>query len=164
MKDWTKFVKRIVIESSIEEVYRSWATQSSIETWFLEKANFRNENQDRTSNELFQKGDNFKWKWNNWDTIFEGKILEANGEDLLSFTFGAGGLVHIQLKELGKATELCLTQEEIPTDDDNKMDQFVGCSNGWTFWLTNLKAFLEHGITLHATNLNQDETKNLVNS
>jgi hypothetical protein len=27
----------------------------------------------------------------------------------------------------------------------------VGCSNGWTFWLANLKAYLEHGILLHET-------------
>jgi len=34
----------------------------------------------------------------------------------------------------------------------------------WTFWLTNLKAYLEHNITLHAKGLNQDETMDLVNS
>jgi hypothetical protein len=40
----------------------------------------------------------------------------------------------------------------------------VGCATGWTFWLANLKAWLEHGITLHATGLSQADTTNLVNS
>jgi len=28
-----------------------------------------------------------------------------------------------------------------------------GCSNGWTFWLANLKAYLEHGILLNETEI-----------
>jgi hypothetical protein len=44
------------------------------------------------------------------------------------------------------------------------MEIFVGCITGWTFWLTNLKAYLEHNITLHAKGLKQDETMDLVNS
>jgi hypothetical protein len=42
--------------------------------------------------------------------------------------------------------------------------KLVGCSTGWTFWLTNLIAYLEHDITLHAKGLKQYETKDLVNS
>lgn len=164
MENWNSFTKRILINKSLESVYRSWATKKQIESWFLEKAEFSSENNQRQPDELVQKGDNFIWKWNNWDFAEEGQILEANGKDKISFTFGKGGIVTIKLKEINDATEVILTQDDIPTDEKSKMDIFVGCNTGWTFWLTNLKAYLEYNITLHAKGIKQDETRNLVNS
>jgi uncharacterized protein YndB with AHSA1/START domain len=153
-----------MINSPMAKVYQCWATKAKMETWFLETADYRAGDRDRKSDELIQKGDHFTWKWNNWDIIEKGQILEANGKDFISFTFGSGGVVHVNLEERDKGTELSLTQDEIPTDENSKMDIFVGCITGWTFWLTNLKAYLEFGITLHAKGLQEDETKDLVNS
>ena len=164
MKNWNTFVKRIIINKPLETLYRSWATQSEIETWFLEKAFFKSGKNLRKPTEFVQKGDGFSWKWNNWDFTEEGNILEANGKDLISFTFGSGGNVEIKLNAVEDSTEVILTQKEIPTDEESKMNIYVGCNTGWTFWLTNLKADLEHGITLHAKGLEQDQTHNLVNS
>lgn len=48
--------------------------------------------------------------------------------------------------------------------EENVRKIYVDCITGWTFWLTNLKAWLEHGITLHARGLAPEETENLVNS
>jgi len=164
MKTWNTFTKRIRVNKPLGSVYRSWATKGQIETWFLEKADYFFGNKQRPANELFQKGDNFLWKWNNWDFEEKGQVLEANGVDLISFTFGSGGIVTIKLKENSDSTEIELTQKDIPTDENSKMDIFVGCITGWTFWLTNLKAYLEYDITLHEKGLNQNETLNLVNS
>jgi hypothetical protein len=55
------------------------------------------------------------------------------------------------LEDHGKAVLLTLRQFEIPTDEENKLNIHHGCSNGWTFWLANLKAYLEHGILLNET-------------
>jgi len=116
--------------------------------------------------ELVQKGDLFSWKWYNRDFTEKGEVLEANSRDTISFTFGAGGNVSVTLKpaDADGLTEVILKQYDIPTDDKSKMDIYVGCSTGRTFWLTNLKAYLEHGITLHAKGLTQKEMNNLVNS
>jgi len=46
-----------------------------------------------------------------------------------------------------------LSQSEIPQDEKSKLEIFYGCSNGWTFWLANLKAYLEHGILLNETKI-----------
>jgi uncharacterized protein YndB with AHSA1/START domain len=163
--DWTTFKKRIFIQKPLNDIYKSWSTKSQIEQWFLEKANYYDKSgKARKPNEPVQKGGRFVWKWNNWNFEEEGQILNANGSDKLSFTFGAGGDVHIQLNERNGATEVILTQDNIPTDDKSKKEFFVGCSTGWTFWLANLKAWLEHGITLHVKGLSQDETTDLVNS
>lgn len=164
MKKWNSFKKRIVVNKPIEDVYRCWSTKSKIETWFLEKADFKSSTGYRGPDQLVQKGDTFDWKWNNWDFIEKGEILEANGKDSITFTFGSGGYVHIRLKQIDSNTEVTLIQDEKPTDEKSKMDIFVGCITGWTFWLTNLKAYLENDITLHSKGLKQEETTDLVNS
>lgn len=164
MKKWNTFKKRILVNKPIEDVYSCWSTKLQIETWFLEKADFQSNNEQRKPDELVQKGDKFDWKWNNWDFTEKGKILEANGKDSISFTFGSGGNVHISLKTIDSSTEITLIQDEIPTDEKSKMDIFVGCITGSTFWLTNLKAYLEYGITLHSKGLKQEDTTDLVNS
>lgn len=162
---WTNFRKRIFINKPIQEVYNAWAIPKNLTTWFLEKAEyFDSKNSLRSPDDFIQAGDRQSWKWHNWETIEKGNVLEANGTDKISFTFGSGGNVHLSFKSIENSTEVELVQDEIPTDDESKMNLFVGCSNGWTFWLTNLKAWLEHGITLHVKRLKQDEVVDLVNS
>jgi len=55
------------------------------------------------------------------------------------------------LEEKDNQVHVDLAQYDIPTDDATKFKIHCGCSNGWTFWLANLKAYLEHGILLHET-------------
>lgn len=163
--DWSSFRKRILISKPIETVYATWATSASIEQWFLEKAGYQDENgNSRKPEEFVQAGDSFSWKWNNWNFNENGKILDANNKDKLSFTFGAAGNVHVSLRKSEYGTEVTLIQDNIPTDEKSKKDIYTGCATGWTFWLANLKAWLEHGITLHAKGLPQEETTDLVNS
>ncbi|TVZ57187.1 uncharacterized protein YndB with AHSA1/START domain [Lutibacter sp. Hel_I_33_5] len=164
MQDWTKFIKRISINKPVEDVFKCWATKAGIEKWLLEKADYSDGLKTRNLNELIQKGDTFIWKWYNWKSTESGEILTTNHKDVLSFSFGSAGNVHVQLNEAQNCTEVVLTQDNIPTDDKSKMEFYVGCSTGWTFWLANLKAYLEHNITLNEKGLNQDKTKDLVNS
>ena len=163
--DWTQFTKRIRINKPMETVYAAWAKPGQLTQWFLEEAEYTDPNDGKRSpDDLIQKGDHHRWKWHNWDLHEEGLVLEANSKDHLSFTFGQGGNVHIHLKEVNGGTEVELVQDKIPIDEASKMSYYVGCSTGWTFWLANLKAWLEHGIKLNATGLKQEETANLVNS
>lgn len=164
MKNWNTFSMRILIDQTIEAVFECWATQEKIEKWFLEKASYYYGGEKRKPDELVQKGDTFNWKWNNWNFTEKGEILDTNGKNSISFTFGSGGKVNVELSEIDGMTEVQLTQSDIPTDEKSKLEIYVGCSTAWTFWLTNLKAFLEYGITLNAKGLKQEETKNLVNS
>ena len=59
--------------------------------------------------------------------------------------------VSVSLEVKDGAILLTLKEYEIPTDEKSKMDIYNGCSNGWTFWLANLKAYIEHGILLNET-------------
>jgi len=80
-------------------------------------------------------------------------VTRANGRDELEFSFAGVSHVRLNLEAGKKAVLLNLHQYGIPTDDESKLNLHYGCSNGWTFWLANLKAYLEYGVLLHETDL-----------
>jgi len=86
--------------------------------------------------------------WHNWPDAENGKVTNANGVDLYELTF-ADSVVTIKLSRDRDMTLCSLTQHHIPEDDKSKMRTYWGCGTGWTFWMTNLKAYLEHNILLH---------------
>ncbi len=144
------FTKKIYIKTTVEELYTLWATKSGIESWFLRSAEYTSaEGKNRDAKEFIQNGDQYVWKWHNWNGQEAGKILAANGTDYLEFSFAEVSKVSITFENKGDAALLTLKQFEIPTDEETKMNVYNGCSCGWTFWLANLKAYLEHGILLN---------------
>ncbi|TVZ60301.1 uncharacterized protein YndB with AHSA1/START domain [Flavobacteriaceae bacterium MAR_2010_105] len=156
---WSSFEKQIYIHTSVEKLYPLWATTSGITSWFLSKAVYTSKNNtQRTKNEFIQPEDSYSWFWHNWDGQEDGKIIQANGMDFLQLTFG-NSILDITLKPMGKVTLVVLNQHDIPTDEDSKLKIFYGCSNGWTFWLTNLKAYVEYGILLNETEINLKESE-----
>lgn len=153
--DWSSFTRKIFIQSKISTVYEAWAQAELIAKWFLRKAAYiKAENKITAPDENFQEGDHYEWYWHNWEKPQKGIISKAQENHLLSFDFGGAGIVEVSLEEKDSGTMLTLTQSGIPTDDDSKKNFYFGCSHAWTFWLTNLKAYLEHGITLHETSAN----------
>ncbi|MEX0314319.1 MAG: SRPBCC domain-containing protein [Allomuricauda sp.] len=145
------FTKKIYIKASREKLYWCWGTSAGITSWFLSHADYISESGTKRSNEEnIQAGDSYTWRWHNWDGTESGKVLKANGTDFLEISF-ADSKVSVALEEHEKATLVVLKQFDIPTDDQSKLNIHHGCSNGWTFWLANLKAHLEHGILLNET-------------
>ncbi|MFC4720874.1 SRPBCC domain-containing protein [Geojedonia litorea] len=156
---WSRFEKQIYIHTSVEKLYQLWATKSGITSWFLSKAVYiSKDGTERDAHDYIQAGDSYSWFWHNWDGQEDGKIIQANGKDFLQLTFG-NSILDITLKALGNVTLVILNQHDIPEDEDSKLKIFYGCSNGWTFWLTNLKAYVEHGILLNETEINLKENK-----
>lgn len=158
-----QFIKKIYIKAPLKKLYWCWATEDGLTSWFLREAKFNRENFTMAYGEYMKPDDTFVWKWHNWDGQEEGQVVQANGTDFIQFTF-AEGLVDVSLEEVNNKTLLTLKQHEIPTDEESKLKYHVGCSNGWTFWLTNLKAYLEYGILLNETeqNLTTDELSDWV--
>ncbi|NAY93300.1 hypothetical protein GTQ34_15420 [Muricauda sp. JGD-17] len=144
-----EFTKKIYIKAPMEKLYWCWATSEGISSWFLKKAEYQKvDGTKRNASEKIQKGDLYVWEWHNWDGQATGEVLEANGTDNLVITF-EGNNVSVSLENHESAVLLTLRQYNIPTDDESKLNVHYGCSNGWTFWLANLKAYLEHGILLN---------------
>ncbi len=144
------FTKKIYIKAPVKKLYWCWATIEGITSWFLSEAIYENkEDNQRSADEFIEPGDRYIWRWHNWDGQEDGEVMVANGRDEVEFTFAGKSKVHVQLNEEEGATLVVLRQYHIPTDEESKLHIHVGCSNGWTFWLANLKAYLEYGILLH---------------
>lgn len=150
---WNSFTKKIHIKSSLEKLYWCWATEKGICSWFLKKAEYKQGGKIITSQEFIKANDSYTWMWHNWDGKEEGKILEVKENEFIRFSFAGSCEVLVRFEQKGPVVLVSLSQTEIPQDEKSKLEIFYGCSNGWTFWLANLKAYLEHGILLNETDI-----------
>jgi uncharacterized protein YndB with AHSA1/START domain len=139
---------RIPIRASRKSVFDCWNTQKGIESWFLREARYTSSNgSSREGTEVIEPGDQYVWRWHGHaDEVEEkGSILSLIPNEMIRFSFGKAGDVTVRLLEHEDLILAELTQENIPLDDDSKTRFHVGCSNGWTFYLANLKSILEGG-------------------
>lgn len=153
--DWSKFVQKIYIKAPMQAVYNAWTTRAGLESWFLRIAEFKTpDGTIREDGSPVQAGDTYSWLWHGHpDTTAEyGTVTEANGKDRFRFIFGKAGVVTIQLTDHGGLTEMLLTQDQIPTDEESKANYHVGCSTGWAFYEGNIKSILEGGLDLRNKN------------
>ncbi len=142
--DWSTFTAKTYIHARPEKIYNAWLTAAEMENWFLKACRFGS----RSRNELAQGGDDYIWTWHTKDDYTDkGKIIEAQDPNYLKFTFGPATCA-VSITEEKGATLVKVVQENIPTDEKSKVMWNVGCQSGWTYFLTVLKAYLEHGIDL----------------
>jgi uncharacterized protein YndB with AHSA1/START domain len=150
--NWERFTKKLVIQAPPSTIYQHWAQAILVEKWFLRNCNYITyQGQKRPKNESTLAGDSYIWEWYNWDGQEKGQVINSDPNRLLVFSF-SGAEVEVSLDKLTSGTLVSLTQSKIPIDDENKFNVFYGCGTAWSFWLTNLKAFIEHGIVLHDKN------------
>jgi hypothetical protein len=148
---WTSFKVTGDYNTDIRSLYEAWATTAGLEKWFLRRANFYTvPRRTREPEEFILKEDTYDWYWHGYndDTFEKGVILEANGTDLVKFTFSGGSVVTISLYSRNGVSIVELVQENIPEESDPSKNLFVQCQIGWTFYLANLKSILEGGIDL----------------
>jgi hypothetical protein len=162
--DWSTFTTRIAVDSDIPTQYKAWATRNGIEHWFLKFSEYkRPDGTLRAADEEVQSGDTYTWRWHGWpDEVEEkGTILDCNGKDFFKFTFGEAGICSVTIRKEQGYTMIELVQTDIPTDDHGKHYWHLGCKNGWSFYLVNLKSLFEGGIDLRNKDLS---LKNVVNA
>ena len=147
--DWTSFTKRIAVKSSIGEIYSAWTVAAKLETWFLERVIFKVGN-DASAQPIqsAQSDIHYEWYWYLDPSPMRGQILHANGTDFIQFTFEGSSLVDVKLSSLDEYVIIELRHHNIPQDDHSKQHIRLGCSNGWAFYLHNLKSVYEGGIDL----------------
>ncbi len=151
--NWDSFTKKIHIHTPIDRLYDSWSTEQGICSWFLSGAEFIRNGERIANDQLIKVNDEYTWFWHNWDGKECGKILDTKHNEYVKFSFAGACEVLVTLEQKEDAVLLSLTQSKIPQDEKSKLEIFYGCSNGWTFWLANLKAFMEHGILLNETKI-----------
>lgn len=152
--DWTSFTQRITINATIRSIYDAWVKPANLESWFLSSALFTTPDRlPREQNSRIKAGDTYRWTWHGYpESIIEtGTVLEANGHNLLRFTFNDDCIVNVSIKAEDGEKVVELTQNNIP--DDEQLRIYLDCSKGWLFYLVNLKSMLEGGIDLRNKNI-----------
>lgn len=152
-RDWSKFTKRINVDSNMRAIYNAWAVPAEIERWFLASAEYQTtEKKRRPKTERVRSGDTYEWKWHGFPngSAETGTILEANGHDKLSFTFADECIVEVTIASENGEKIVQLVQKQIPPEENLRL--YIGCGEGWTFYLANLKSILEGGIDLRNKN------------
>ena len=111
--------------------------------------------------------DRYHFRWWGWPDDMEefGEILQANGLNHFEFTFTANEMndmkVQVRLSKEAEFVRVTLHQYDIPVTEKGKCYFHLGCTKGWTFYLSNLKSILEGGLDLR----NKDENvKRVINS
>lgn len=153
--DWSQFVLKINIDADVADIFNAWTIPSQLEKWFLRSAKFWHNDEELISSARVQDGDTYHWLWHGHpDTSFEkGKIRHTDGVSAIAFDFSGGAFVTVEIADVGGECICMLTQEGIPTDEHGMVNYNLGCQIGWTFYLTNLKSYLEGGIDLRNKNM-----------
>jgi len=166
--DWSQFTLSIPVQSSMALVYDAFATQKGMETWFLRHCGFQSTaGEIRGDSVPASVTDRYHFRWWGWPDDMEefGEILQANGLNHFEFTFTANEMndmkVEVRLSEEAEFVRVTLHQYDIPVTEKGKCYFHLGCTKGWTFYLSNLKSILEGGLDLR----NKDENvKRVINS
>lgn len=147
--NWTSFTKKIAVKSDLSTIYDAWTNAGELEKWFLEKVHFYYTDQtpfDRNSNAV---GDLlYDWYWYLYEEPMKGKIIHVNEKDLIQFTFEGTCQVDVSLQQKDEYVIITLHHHHIPLDNYSRQFIRLGCSNGWTFYLANLKSVYEGGLDL----------------
>lgn len=161
--DWTRFLVRIDVKASKEQLYQAWSTRNGLENWFLRECLiYKPSGEMRDVNEPIQEGDRYLWRWHGHpdESTEEGVFLVSNGIDEIQFQFGQAGRCTVRITEAGGVFLVDLVQDQIPPTEKAKVQFHVGCRTGWIFYLTNLKSFYEGGIDLRNKNPNLQQMLN----
>ncbi|MDX9856548.1 MAG: SRPBCC domain-containing protein [candidate division Zixibacteria bacterium] len=151
--DWTRFVLRIEIAAPAQRVFRAWTHAADLSAWFAEKAESEPEKGGRLYLE-FIGGDKA-----------DLRFVQLRKPGLVSFTFGpAVDLVTVRIKSIKNGCICELEQTGMKTGPKDRVHTHMGCKTGWVFFLTSLKAYLEHGIDLRSHNPRRTYNQSYVNS
>lgn len=140
----------IWITGDASRVRDAWCSSEEIQKWFLARA----ENRDALgaiTDEAKREG-RFEWEWIEGSTD-RGTYLRVEN-DLLEFGwYEDGGRVLVTWEQDGGEVMVKLRQEMHEGDLEKRAMIQHGCHLGWTFFLTNLKAWIEAGIDLREKNM-----------
>lgn len=151
--DWSQFTVKIDLKASSSKVFQAWTDERKIVKWFVEKANIEP-----------KKNGRLYLEWLTGDKS-DDKIIAIRKDSLFHFPFGAGGEeVKVKIRKITGGSVCEIHQFNMKTGPMDKVNWHMGCRAGWTFFLTNLKAYLEHGLDLRSRNPKMSYKQGYVNS
>ncbi|WP_353778649.1 SRPBCC domain-containing protein [Winogradskyella sp. 3972H.M.0a.05] len=146
----SEFSHKILLHTTIKDVYQCVATAQGLESWFLGNVKFSSQNEQLSATEVPSSGTAYLWKWQK-DFQIEGEIIASENDSYFEFTFGKDFTVLFSLErhESG-STILHLHQKNLNPTAENEFS-FINCCVCWVFFLTNLKSVIEQNVDLRET-------------
>lgn len=149
--DWSKFEINYYYPLSVEKLFTAWTTASGLKSFFIEQIKIVGQDKYlRAEQEQIQNQDKYSWIWRH-NYSLEGVFKEVVQNQRIEFSFGSMN-VALEFQQLSDSTLLRLLQTDIPLTDEAKSTSHMNCRICWTFFLTNLKSVLCHGVDLRDQN------------
>ncbi len=151
--DWTFFKRRVYVNnSSKKELFRMWATPKGITEWFIEIADYVNQDgKKRKPGEVVSAKDKYFWTFHKGSKI-EGEVLEVEEDSLFKFTFGKKDIdseeeviVTVTFYEEGDRVWFNVLQANMSDSKFGRVNYHISCNMGWVFHINNLKSIIENG-------------------
>jgi uncharacterized protein YndB with AHSA1/START domain len=167
--DWTQFTRKIYIAADINTVYRAWTTPDGIIKWFIAKADYyAPDGTLRDGDAMVEVGDTYHWRWHQ-DLEMRGTVLSVIENECFQFTFGNKDsdsdekiIVTAKFYAYANETMVELTQANMADTLEAHSGWHLGCNMGWSFFMTNLKALLHHGVDLRETDPDRAYTERAI--
>ena len=164
-RDWHGFTQAIHVRAEPSALWRAVATCDGLERWFLARARaWTKDGREWPRDRVLEAGARMRMTWTVAGTpdargvavpaeSSEDNDVESVEPPLRIRTGWYSGKGWIELRIVPHAhagmTTVELEQRMHPTSDFKALESaYVGCREGWAFFLTNLKSVLEHGIDL----------------
>lgn len=151
--DWTQFKLKIAINKSVATVFKAWTDDKIVSKWFTEKTII----EPRRNGRIY-------FEWLACDKM-ETKVISISKNKHFTFPFGTNGeRVTVRFIKDGRGCICELHQYNMLTTEKSKWEMHKGCAEGWTFFLANLKSYLENGIDLRSHEKERSYRAGFINS
>ena len=151
--DWSQFKLQILINKPVSKVFEAWTNDKLVSKWFTEKTVI----EPRKNGRLY-------FEWVAGDKM-EAKVISISKNRSFTFPFGnKGERVTVRFKKAGRGCVCEVHQYNMKTGSDSKWYMHKGCAQGWTFFMTNLKVYLEKGIDLRGHDRRRSYRQDYINS
>jgi uncharacterized protein YndB with AHSA1/START domain len=142
-----EFALKIWINAQPRDLFTSWVRPDQLAQWFQHQARAFSRDAPTLDKPEAATGDHYEWRLNHGHRS-TGRFLEVNPDAMLvRFTFGgdSGMTTEFRAEPRDGATLVTLVHRGLPSDD---VETHADIKCGWTFYLTNLKAWHEHRVDL----------------
>ena len=151
--DWSKFTLKIPIKKSPARVFKAWTDDKQVSNWFTVKTIL----EPKTNGRIY-------FEWLAGDKL-ETKFISVIKNKKIVFPFGSHEeKVEVKFLKDGKNCICLLHQYDMKTSPKVKWNMHRGCITGWTFFLTNLKVYLENDIDLRSHDVKKSYKFGFINS
>jgi uncharacterized protein YndB with AHSA1/START domain len=147
MNDGREIRLRILIQASQEAVFEHWTRADLLGKWFLEASHQGSAGKPWPADKAVEEGCRYQWTWANGISE-SGEFTQVEPSSLLALTFGDQIDVVVRFGEMEGRTLVEVRQTQEQSNLEARWSVCLDCTQGWTFYLTNLKSVLEGGVDL----------------